>query len=288
VEYVDPFDTLESGRPLVNEPNTIALVSQQVIASLRVLTDRTAQVCAVTSIVMAIISIAIAPDADPGAGTWFALLGIGALAMLAIITYVASRSGQASPPDRQHRLTAAVTFGVIALIANLFFGFWSTVLLGLGLFVLIRQARALRPGAFPWLMCATIVTLIPWWLWTALDTWDAGLLILLPLAALAWLTGEHIREVYAPPPAEDRLLSVRAHRYGAWMGMLLGGILIIVAGLIGNSSHEWLALGGMAMAFGVAIEAGTPDSTTHPGRTSAAISDLSFVIAAICWLTSII
>lgn len=278
---------MDDGRTLVNEPNTLALVSQQVIASLRVLTDRTAQICAVTSVVMAVVSIAIAPGVDPGTGTWLALLGIGALAMLAIVTYVASRSLQVAPHDRQHRLTAAATFGVIALVANLFFGFWSTLLLGIALVALTRQTRDLRPGTFPWLMAATIVTLIPWWIWTALGTWDAGLLILLPLAALAYITGEHIREAYAPPPAEDRILSTRAHRYGAWMGMLLGGILIIVAGLVGESSHEWLALGGIVMAFGVALEAGTPDSAAHPGRNSAAISDLAFVIAAICWLTSI-
>lgn len=271
----------------MNEPNTLALVSQQVIASLRVLSDRTAQICAVTSIVMAIVSIAIAPDADPGGGTWFALLGIGALAMLAIITFVASRSHRIGPHDRQHRLTAAVTFGVIALVINLFFGFWSTVLLAVALVALMRQARALRPGTFPWMMCATIVTLIPWWTWTALDAWDAGLLILLPLAALAFISGEHIREAYAPPPAEDRILSERAHRYGAWIGMLLGGILVITAGLIGESAHEWLALAGTAMALGVALEAGMPQSDTHPGRNSAAISDIAFIIAAICWLTSI-
>jgi hypothetical protein len=271
----------------VNEPNTLALVTQQVLASMRVLSDRTAQICALTSIVMAVVSIAIAPGADPGTGTWLVLLGVGALSMLAIITFVASRSTRIAPPDRQHRLTAAVTFAVVAMVINLFFGFWSTVLLATALVALVRQARALRPGDFPWMMCATIVTLIPWWLWSALGTWDAGLIILLPLAALAYISGEHIREAYAPPPAGDRILSGRAHRYGGWMGMLLGGILIIVAGLIGESAHEWLALAGMTMAFGVALEAGVPQSETHPGRSSAAISDIAFVIAALCWLTSI-
>lgn len=278
---------INGGRLLVNEPNTPALVWQQAIASLRVLSDRGAQASAFTALIMTMIAIEIAPNAEPGAGSWLGLLGIGAVAMLAVITWVASDARRLHPADRQHRLTAAVTFAVIALLANLFFGFWSTMLLAAALIAVARQARTLRPGDFPWLLNATIVTLIPWWTWTALDSWDPGLLILGPLAALAFLTGQHIREAYAPPPAEDRILSERGHRYGAWMGMLLGGILIIAAGLIGESSYGWLALGGVVMAMAVALEAGVRISPTHPGRTSAAISDIAFVLAAICWLTSI-
>lgn len=271
----------------MNEPNTPVLVWQQVMASVRVLGDRSAQVSALTALLMTMISIEIAPDARPGAGSWIGLLGIGALAMLAIVTWVASNARRLHPADRQHRRTAAVTFAVVALLANLFFGFWSTALLAAAMIAVARQTRSLRPGTFPWLLNATIVTLIPWWAWTALDSWDPGLLILAPIAALAFLTGQHIREAYAPPPAEERLLSERAHRYGAWMGMLLGGILVIVAGLVGESERGWLALGGVTMALAVALEAGSRLSPTHPGRTSAAISDLAFAILAVCWLTSI-
>jgi hypothetical protein len=275
------------GGPVVNESNTPALVWQQVIASLRVLSDRTIQASAFAALIVTIVSIEIAPNADPRAGSWLGLLAIGALTMLAVVTYVASTSIRAHPSDRQHRQTAAMTFAVVALLLNFLFGFWSTALLTAALIAVARQARTLRPGEFPWLLNATVITLIPWWIWTALDTWDPGLLILLPLAVLAYITGQHIREAYAPPPAEDRILSERGHRYGAWMGMVLGGILIIVAGLIGNSSHAWLALGGSTMAIAVALEAGSRLSPTHPGRTSAAISDIAFVVAALCWLTSI-
>jgi len=271
----------------VDIPNTLALVWQQVLVSLRVLVDRTAQICAITTLFMTVISIGVAPDVEPGPGTWLTLLAIAGLSLLAVVTYVASRSYQASPANRQHRLTAAMTFAVVALLLNLFFGFWSTALLAAAIITLARQARTVRAGSFPWIMCATIVTLIPWWTWTALDDWDPGLLVLLPLAILAFISGGHIREAYAPPPVEDRLISTRAHRYGAWMGMLLGGILIIVAGLIGESSHAWLALGGIIMALGVALEAGVRISDDHPGQASAAISDTAFVLAAICWLTSI-
>ncbi len=271
----------------MNEPNTPVLVWQQVIASLRILADRTVQTTALTALLMTMISIEIAPDATPGAGSWIGLLGIGASAMLSIITWVASNARRLHPADRQHRRTAAVTFAVVALLANFFFGFWSTALLAAAIIAVLRQSRSLRPGEFPWLLNATVVTLIPWWIWTALDSWDPGLLILAPIAALAFLTGQHIREAYAPPPAEDRVLSERGHRYGAWMGMLLGGILVIVAGLVGESDDGWLALGGVTMALAVALEAGARLSPTHPGRTSAAISDLAFAFLAVCWLTSI-
>ena len=137
-----------------------------------------------TALIMTLISIEVAPDAEPGAGSWLGLLAIGGLAMFAIVTWIASKSRHAHSADRQHRLTAAVTFAVLALVANLFFDFWSTALLAAAMIAVARQGRTLRPGEFPWLLNATIVTLIPWWIWTALDSWDPGLLILMPLAVL--------------------------------------------------------------------------------------------------------
>lgn len=268
-------------------PTTLGLVWHQVLASLRVLRDRTAQACAITSLVMTIIAIVTAPDADPGFLNGFGILLIGAVTMLSLITFVASRHPTISPANRQHRVTAAFTFGVVALLLNLFLSFWSAILLALGIVLLARQAVRVRPGTFPWLMCATLVTLIPWWVWSALDSWDHGLFMLLPLAALAYLSGGHIRDAYHPPPLEEPVLTTRGHRLGAWMGMLLGGIVIVLSGLIGESSYPWISLGGIAMAVFVAIEAGMSRPDDHPGRHAAAIIDGAFVFAAVCWLVGI-
>lgn len=274
------------GRSVVM-PTTVVLVWNQVLLSLHVLRDRTAQACALTSLFMAIIAISSAPGADPGFWSWLVLLLIGALSMVAIITFVASRHPLAPPANRQHRVTAAFTLGVSALILNIFFGLASTILLGIGMVMLAWQAARIRPGTFPWLLCATLIILIPWWIWTALDAWDPGLFLLIPLAALAYLSGGHIREAYAEPDDEGRPLSTRGHRLGAWMSVLLGGILIVLAGLVGSSSYAWIALGGIVMAVSVAIEAGISRPEDQPGKYSAAITDGAFVIAAICWLISI-
>lgn len=268
-------------------PATVVLVWNQVLSSLHVLRDRTAQACAVTSLLMTMIAIETAPDTSPGFRSWFVLLLVGALSMVAILTFVASRHPGVDAADRQHRVTAAVTVGVLALVLNLFFGLWSTILLALGVFMLARQALRVRPGTFPWLLCATLVTLIPWWIWAALDAWNAGLMMLIPLAALAYLTGSHIREAYAEPENDHPLLSSRGHRLGAWMGMLLGGVLIVIAGLIGSSTYAWISLGGIVMAVAVAVEAGISRPEEQPGKYAAAICDSAFVIAALCWLISI-
>lgn len=265
-------------------PTTVVLVWNQVLLSLHVLGDRTARACALTSLLMAIISISTAPDANPGFWGWFFLLLIGALTMVAITTFVASRHPFVPPADRQHRITAAFTIGVVALIINLFFGISSTILLGLGMLMLARQALRVRPGTFPWLLCATLVTLIPWWIWSALDAWDPDLFLLVPLAALAYLAGSHIREAYAPPDEGARPLSTRGHRLGAWMAVLLGGILIVLAGLASSSSYGWISLAGIVMAVSIAIEAGISRPEDQPGKYSAAICDGAFVFAALCWL----
>lgn len=269
-------------------PTTLGLVWHQVLASFHVFRDRTTQICVITSLVMTLIAIVSVPDANPGFLGGVSVLVIGAVAVLSIVTFVASRQPAISPPDSQHRVTAAFTFGVVALTLNLLLSLWSTIILALGLILLAGQAVRTRPNTFPWLMCATLVTLIPWWVWSALDSWDARLLLLLPLAALAYLSGGHIRDAYQRPAEAEPVLSTRGHRLGAWMGMLLGGILIVVAGLIGHSSYAWIALGGIAMAVFVAIEAGISRPDDQPGRYAAAICDGAFVVAAVCWLMGII
>lgn len=269
-------------------PSTAVLVLDQIIASLHVLRDRTARAAAITMLGMTIIAIATAPGVTASFWTWAALLVTGALTMTAIITFVASRERDIAEADRQHRITAAVTIGVIALVFNLFFSLSSTLLLGLGMITLARQALRVRPGIFPWLLCASLVILVPWWIWTALDAWDPGLFMLIPLAALAYLGGSHIRDAYAEHDEEDdRELSSRGHRIGAWIAMLLGGILVVVAGLVGESSYAWVSLGGITMAVAVAAEAGVSRPDDQPGKYAAAICDAAFVTAAICWLVSI-
>jgi hypothetical protein len=160
-------------------------------------------------------------------------------------------------------------------------------LLALAMILVARQATAIRPGTFPWLLCATLVTLIPFWVWAALDAWDPGLMLLIPLAALAYLSGGHMRDAYDAPPPDGRVLSSRGHRLGAWMGILLGGLLVVIAGLIGTSSYPWISLGGISAAIFIALEAGIPRPEEQPGRYSAALCDGAFVVAAICWLISI-
>lgn len=267
-------------------PSTAVLVLDQIIASLQVLRDRTARAAAITTLGMTVIAIATAPGIDPGFWTWAALLFTGALTMTAIITFVASRERGIPEADRQHRITAAVTIGVIALVFNLFFSFSSTLLLGLGMVTLARQALRIRPGVFPWLLCASLVILVPWWIWAALDAWDPGLLLLIPLAALAYLGGSHIRDAYAEA-GDDRVLTARGHRIGAWLAMLAGGIVVVTAGLVGESSYPWVSLGGITMAVAVAAEAGVSRPDDQPGKYASAICDAAFVTTAVCWLVSI-
>lgn len=269
-------------------PPTLSLVLNQIVASMHVLQNRSAQVATATMVAMTLISIATAPGTEPGFWSWIGLLVISILAMLATLTWVASRTPFISPDNRQYRLTASVTLGVLALALNVFYSFPSTLLLVIGLVVLGRHAGHLRPGAFPWLLSTALVTFVPWWIWSALGAWDAGLLVLVPLAALAWLSGGHIRAAYRSPEDDVRApLSMRGHRLGAWMGMLLGGILIVVSGLIGDASNAWIALGGILMAVAVALEAGMSQPDEHPGTHSTQICDGVFAVVAICWLISI-
>ena len=267
-------------------PTTLVLVWQQVLLSLGVLADRTARIGAGTALAMILTSILSAPGAGPGTWGWIRLLLVGATLIVAIVVLVASHETALTPADRQHRLTAAVTFGILGLAINLSFGLWSTILLALAMTLVARQATAIRSGAIPWLLCATLVVLSPFWIWSALDAWRSGLLLLFPLAALAYLSSGHIRDAYAEP-AGERLLSPRGHRMAAWMGMLLGGLLVVGVGILASASYPWIALGGITPAIFVALEAGVPRPEDHPGRYAGAICDGAFVVAARCWLISL-
>lgn len=273
-------------------PTTLVLVWQQVLLSLGVLADRTARIGAGTALAMLLISILAAPDANPGTWSWIGLLLVGALVVVAIVMLVASRLPSLTSADRQHRLTAAVTFGIMGLAINLTFGLWSTILLALAMTLVARQATALKPGVFPWLLCATLVTLVPFWVWSALDAWHTGLLLLFPLAALAYLASGHIRDAYDDDASGtaatcERLLSPRGHRMAAWMGILLGGLLVVLGGLLASASYPWIALGGILAAIFVALEAGVPRPDDQPGRYAGAICDGAFLVAALSWLISL-
>lgn len=154
------------------------------------------------------------------------------------------------------------------------------------MFIVVRQARTVRPGQFPWMLSASVVVLIPWWTWSALDAWSIGLFVLLPLAALAFVSADHLRDAYREidPDAETEGLSKRAHRYASWIAMAAGGVLIIVAGLIGATAHAWIALGGIVLALAIPLEAGSKGTSADPAR----ISDIAFLLAALCWLIAIV
>lgn len=268
-------------------PEIVVLVGQQIRESLRLLGSQTVRIAALTSLLMTVISLAIAPNVDPGVWSWIGLLLIGGLGMISLLAAIHGNEPGGSPDTRQYRRTAAVTLVTIAIVLNLFFSMLSTCIFALGMFALYRQSTRLRPGTFPWMTCATIVTLIPWWIWTALDDFDAGLLLLIPLAALAYLAGHHIHQAYQDVRDPADPLSPRAHRLGAWIALLLAGILIALAGLLGESVAAWVALGGIVMAVAVALEAGIARPDAQPGRHADTIVNIAFLVSAVCWLTSI-
>lgn len=268
-------------------PITVVLVWKQILLSLQLLRVPAAQASVVTLVFMTAVSAVTVPDNTPGISDWIVLLLVVSLSTVAVISFMASRHPIVPRADRQYRETAAVTIAVIALILNLFFNPVSTLFLGVGMFALTHRTTRLCAGSFPWVACAILVTLVPWWVWTALDSWDAGLLILLPLAALAHLGGNHMVDAYASHDEGESSLSKRAHRLGAWMAILLGGILIVVAGVIGSSSYAWISLGGIIMAISIAIEAGIPRPGNEPGKYASVLCEGAFFLAALCWLVSI-
>jgi len=264
---------------------------KQIRVSVALFRYRAVQLIGFAAFVIAVVAVSLAPDATPSGWDWMRIILILCTATVALLCYLAARDPEATSESQQQRLFAAGILITIALLLNIAFGFGTAITFSIGLTLGALLSQTYHTGRTPWLFCGALAIVIPFWIWTALDAWHIGLLMLAPLGVIAVVSDGHMRDATAcspPEPIPASAMSPRGHRLASRLGVLTAAMLILVAGLPGSGSTSWLVAGALGAMIGLGLEAGLPRTRGVPAeRRSVLLCDAALAWIVICWLGSL-
>lgn len=274
---------------MVSVPITqsIATIWYQIIQASRLLRERAVQRNVLAGFAVLFAAILLAPADDLTGWDWMRLILMGILATFSILTLSASRHLRIRVATRQARIVGASILFLLALIVGLTFGPGSAAIFSLGFSLVTIQTLNLQRNQSSWMLIGLLVLLIPFWVWTALGAWTGGLLMLLPIAALALIGDEHMRQASTVDPEPGDPLSWRAHRLASWIAILLAAALTLIVALTTSIPETWVAIGAIGAIGFIALEIGYPRADDAPRDYSVLFTDLAFIWIMFCWLVSL-
>ncbi len=272
-------------------PQVLESLWRQVCISVALFRFRAVQLAGSAAFLITVLATALAPDTSPSEWDWTRMLLILGTATVAMLCFLASRDRDMPSETQQLRLFAAALLVTVSLLFNVTFGVGTAIAFSIGFTLVAMLAQADIRGRSPWLLCGAIAIIIPFWVWTALEAWHIGLLMLVPLGAIALISDGHMRDAVLDEQAKagaPTAMSSRGHRLASWLGILAAALLLLIAGLPGDSSSSWLVLGALGAVVCVALEAGLPRlERMTMARRSVLLGDLAFAWIAVCWLASL-
>lgn len=250
------------------------------VALLRQSRARTLTIAATSTVLVATWS---APGGAAGAVDW---LRIGTILIASLLTVLLLADDRPGSADDQPRLLGSLFFLLLAIVVNLTYGLGTAVVYSIGCSLIGVAVLRLRGDARTWLESVLIALLVPQWIWLALDVWDAGLLLLIPLAALAILSTGHRRFAVrrAGGPAT---ISGRAHRLASWLGVLTAALMTLLVGLVSDASNTWVSLGAIGAVLALGLEVGLGRTGSSDQDRGAAAIDVALAWVALAWLISL-
>ena len=266
---------------------SVANLGTHMLAWRSLLARKPVQIAIAVATLAILLSIILAPDTSPTTWDWVRIIVIGVSGAAAILTFITARTESLDTQSRQQRLIAAAVFFGIALILNLTFSFGTTIIFSIGVTVLALIAASERDLRSSWMMTGALIALVPFWVWSALDAWTGGLLLLLPFATIAIISDGHMRAAVGLSEDRESLLSPRAHRLASWAGILGMALIVLITGLLTDASNGVVTLGAVGAMVLIAIEAGAPQSSGSGPRRAVAIADAALVWVALCWIVSL-
>lgn len=269
----------------------LASLWQQIRISVTLFRLRAVQRIGFAAFVITVCAVSLAPDAAPSGWDWTRIILIVCTATVALLCFLTSRDPGVPSGDQQLRLFATAVLVTLALLLNIVFGLGAAIAFSIGFTLIALLAQSETLGRTPWLLCGALCIVIPFWIWTALNAWHIGLLMLVPLGVIALISDAHMRDAAAcrvPGPAPPSTMTARGHRLASRLGILAAAMLMLVAGLPGSGSSSWLAAGAAGAVIGVALEAGLPRTRgVSMGWRSVLLCDAALAWIAICWLASL-
>ncbi len=273
-------------------PLALILAWKQVVVSLALLRQRAVRRGVAAALAISVLATWFAPDTSPSLFDWIRILVLVSVGALGLLMVVAARDQGAQPVERQQRLVGAGVLALIAILLNATFSIGTAISFSIGFSLIAVLAAEDDRVQSLWPLRGILSVLVPFWVWTALEAWDWGLLLLIPLAALAFISDRHIRDAAAArglDPSTSALtpLSHRGHRLGSWLGLLGSALLILIGGLVSEASNTWGALGAIGAVSCIALEAGLPGSGMAAIRRSILLCDAGLAWIALCWMVSL-
>ncbi|MBA3276504.1 MAG: hypothetical protein H0T72_11985 [Chloroflexia bacterium] len=268
-------------------PVSLAHVGQHLLAPRTLLRRRPVQIAIGVAAVATILAIVLAPETTPSTWDWVRILLIGLLGTGSVLMFVAAQPPAADAVERRARLLIAAALVTLALAINLTFTLGTALIFSIGFTVVVLIATENRDHRIPRLISGALIAGIPFWVWSALQAWTWGLLLLIPLAAIGVISDGHMRAAVASPEDADSLLTPRAHRLACWLGIFGSALIALVAGLLSDAANGVVALGAVGAIVLVGLEAGTPLSAAPGARTSLALAEAALLWVAICWIVSL-
>lgn len=269
-------------------PQVLESLWRQVHISISLVRFGTVRLVSITAYLITGLAIVLAPGASPIGWDWARMLLILGTATVALLCFLASRDTETSSESQQQRLFAAAFFVTCSLLINITFGLGTAITFSIGFTLVALLARLDNLSRSPWLLCGALGIIIPFWIWTALDAWHVGLLLLVPLSAVAVVSDGHMRDAVLYQAASSPALhtiSSRAHRLASWLGILASALLILIAGLPGDNASSWLVAGALGAVIGIALQVGVRRTGTMP--LTILLCDAALAWIAVCWLASL-
>lgn len=267
---------------------SLASAGHHLLASRTLLRRRQVQVATATAAIVTILAAALAPDTSPATWDWIRILLIGLLGAGSVLMFASAQLLAEDASDRRPRLGIAGVLVTVALLLNLTFTFGTALVFSIGFTVIVLIATGENTYRTSRTIASALIATIPFWVWSALEAWTWGLLLLIPLAAIGVIGAGHMRAATGLAGGNETLLTPRGHRLASWLGVLGSALLALVAGLLSDASNGVVALGAVGAIVLVGLEAGSPQASASTSRTSSVtIADAALLWVALCWIVSL-
>ncbi len=267
---------------------SLAVFGRHLLASRTLLHRRQVQIAIAIAVIATLLSIVLAPDVSPSTWDWFRIVLVGVLSTAAVLMFVMAQLLAVDSAERRPRLMIAAVLVGFALLLNLTFTVAAALIFSVGFTVIVLIATSDTGLRTTKTIAIALIATIPFWVWSALQAWTWGLFLLIPLAVIGLISDGHMRAAISPDTGDGSLLSARAHRLAAWLGVLGSALIAMIAGLPTDASNGVVALGAIGAIVLVGLEAGSPLSSASGTRVSSiAIVDAALLWVALCWIVSL-
>jgi hypothetical protein len=237
--------------------------------------------------VAVVIALLTKPGATPGFWNWIGILGIATLSGLAILLDLSRNTPRASQATRNELGIVAFCALVLGVALNLLASVWGAIALVCGVVLIAALAhRVWRVRPVSMILSGVVAVVAPMWVWISLDAATWGLLLLLPIAILAWFADRYMASALGAAHDESMTLG-RSWRFLAWLALLAGTLLTTVLAVSTGISNTWAVIGAFGALICIGADAGLPQHASLPGVWSRPLMATGFAWLSLCWLASL-